>query len=460
MYANIDENVDSHIKRIQEFLRQPSVASQDMGMRDCAKLLLGYLEKLGFEDLELVETDRHPVVCGRYDAGSPTTLVVHGMYDTGAVANEKDWASPPFSAEIKEFDGLGRCIVAPGALRKSPNATFVNALESILAVEDTLPVNVVFNVEGEHSLMSPNYPQFYEKYKDKVRDADAVFWPMLTQERNGVAMVEYGHKGMMGFTLELTGKSWGRGPQEVALHSADAAIVDNTQWRLMSALVTMTARDGKEITIDGFKESVAPPTKEELDLTDERLSDFDEEAMKKEFKILNFADDLHGRDLLVKHLFDPVLCLGNVGGGSPRPAPYPVSKVEVHVRLVPNMTVKGVLHQVEDHLQKRGYSEIKVRPQYGVPWIRTKSDHPVARATIAAYDEFDCPIEVWPTGTKTPPTGVYPLPYMQGGLGYGKTGVNELTLVDGSGRLAGVAGAEKYFVSFLFNYARLSKTDS
>ena len=44
--------------RVQEFLRQPSVASQDFGMRKYAELLLGYLEDLGFNDLELVKTDR------------------------------------------------------------------------------------------------------------------------------------------------------------------------------------------------------------------------------------------------------------------------------------------------------------------------------------------------------------------------------------------------------------------
>lgn len=130
IFEYIDQNIGSHIERVPDFLRQPSVASQDMGMRECAELFLGYIEKLGFGDLELVETDRYPVACGRYDAGSDTTLIIHGMYDTAPVRKEDDWVTPPFKAEISEIDGLGKCIVAPGALRKSPNATFVNALES------------------------------------------------------------------------------------------------------------------------------------------------------------------------------------------------------------------------------------------------------------------------------------------------------------------------------------------
>lgn len=455
IYENIDKNIEKHIHRVQEFLRQPSVASQDYGMRDCANLFLSYLEKLGFNDLELVETDRHPVACGRYDAGASTTLVIHGMYDTAPVGDESKWTTPPFDASISMVDGLGKCIIAPGALRKSPNATIVNALESMLEVEGTLPVNVVFNVEGEHGLMSPNYPQFYQKYKDKIKDADAVYWPMLSQEQDGVISVKLGHKGMMGFQLVIDGKEWGRGPTEKPLHNADAGIVDHTTWRLMNALCTMTARDGKDIAIDGYMDDVRKPNTKDRELMNALVPEFNEEHLKQEWKINNFADDLTGAELLERHLFQPVFCIGNIHGGAPRPAAYPVSMVDVHIRLVPDQSVEGILQKVRNHLDKRGYTEVQIKPQYGVPWIKTEFDDPLAQASIQSYDEFNSSYELWPTGTKTPPTGVYHLPYMDGGLGYGRRGLNELMVVESTDEIAGVADCEKYFVSLLKNYANL-----
>jgi acetylornithine deacetylase/succinyl-diaminopimelate desuccinylase-like protein len=457
IFQYIDKNAKDHIARVQEFLRQPSVARQDLGMRECGELLLSYLENLGFKDLELVETDRHPVACGRYDAGSDTTLIIHGMYDTGPAGNEEDWITPPFEARITKIKNLGNCIIAPGALRKAPNATFINAVEAILEVDGNLPVNLVFNVEGEHGLMSPNYPQFYEKYKHKIKDATAVFWPMSNQELDGSIVVKLGNKGMMGFQLECNGKNWGKGPTERPLHSADSMIVDNTTWRLMNALCTMTADDGNKIMIDGYFDDITPPSKEEIKMVDELLGEFDENALKEEFKVNKFVDDLHGKDLLMRHLFSPVLCIGNIHGGGPRPAPYPVSKTDVHIRLVPNQSVEGILQKVRAHLDQRGYTEIKIKPQYGVPWTRTRYDDPLAKATEGAYEALGYEYQLWPTGTKTPPTGVYELPYMDGGLGYGTRGLNELTVVDDIGKIAGIAKCEKYYVSMLYQYGELTK---
>lgn len=456
IYDKIDQNIENHTKRVQEFLRQPSVASQDYGMRDCANLFLKYIEKLGFQDLELVETDRHPVACGRYDSGSDTTLVVHGMYDTAPTRNENEWSSPPFDASIKYIENLGNCIIGLGALRKSPNAIFVNALEAILNVEENLPVNIVFNIEGEHGLMSPNYPQFYQKYKNKIKDADAVFWPMLSQNQDGKISVLLGHKGMMGFQLICDAQTWGRGPLERPLHNADAGIVDNTTWRLMDALSTMTSRAGKDIIIDRYMEDIKQPNQKDLEFLNKLVKEFDTVKLKEEWKINNFADDLEGAELLQKHLFSPVFCIGNIHGGAPRPAPYPVSKVDVHIRLVPDQSVEGILQKIRNHLDLRGYNEIQIKPNYGVPWIKTRFEDPLVSASIKSYKEFNCSYEIWPNGTKTPPTGVYNLPYLDGGLGYGRRGINELMVKDTNNRIAGIAECEKYFVSLLYHYSKAS----
>jgi acetylornithine deacetylase/succinyl-diaminopimelate desuccinylase-like protein len=279
---------------------------------------------------------------------------------------------------------------------------------------------------------------------------------MANQEQDGSIIVKLGNKGMMGFQLECNGKDWGKGPTEHRLHNADSGIVDNTTWRLMNALCTMTAEDGNQIVIDDYYDDILPPTEEEEKMVDNILGEFNEEALRANLKVDRFVDDLHGKDLLMRYLFSPVFCIGNIHGGQPRPAMYPVSKVDVHIRLIPNQTVEGILQKVRSHLDKRGYTEIKINPVYGVPWTRTKSDDPLAKATMGAYDNLGFDYEVRPTGTRTPPTGVYELPYMDGGLGYGRRGLNELMVVDDVGKIAGIAKCEKYYVMFLKKYAELS----
>ena len=50
--------------------------------------------------------------------------------------------------------------MARGAVnQKGPQRAFLNALESIIAVEGTLPVNIMIAAEGEEELGSPHYPQ-------------------------------------------------------------------------------------------------------------------------------------------------------------------------------------------------------------------------------------------------------------------------------------------------------------
>ena len=82
VYDHIDERFDEHVAKVQELIRQPSISSENRGIRECAQLIRGYFEKLGCVDAELAETSGNPVVYGEYDAGAKKTVLVYMMYDT------------------------------------------------------------------------------------------------------------------------------------------------------------------------------------------------------------------------------------------------------------------------------------------------------------------------------------------------------------------------------------------
>ena len=128
VYAHIDKNYDPHLTRIQEFVRQKSISSQDIGMRDCANLLAGYIRELGAKT-ELAETDGYPVVFGKYDVGAPRMLLIYCLYDV-VYAVEKEWSSPPFAANLVQMPGIGRAIIGRGvANQKGPLCALINAMQ-------------------------------------------------------------------------------------------------------------------------------------------------------------------------------------------------------------------------------------------------------------------------------------------------------------------------------------------
>ena len=120
---------DSHLSRFLDYIRQPSVSALDWGLREMADLLAGEIRELGGE-AEVIQTAELPVVFGYIDVGAKKTLLFHGLYDV-TPAEEPNWVVSPFEPEIRELEGLGRCVIGRGAEdAKSGIAAAVNALSA------------------------------------------------------------------------------------------------------------------------------------------------------------------------------------------------------------------------------------------------------------------------------------------------------------------------------------------
>ena len=138
IHSHIASNKARHIARVQEYLRQPSVSSWGLGIKECAELLMSYFQRLGSKEVELVKTEGNPGVWAYYDAGAPKTISFYIMYDTQPF-DEKEWGSPPLAANIVKMAPFGDVIMARGAVNdKGADAMVFNALDSILEVEGKL----------------------------------------------------------------------------------------------------------------------------------------------------------------------------------------------------------------------------------------------------------------------------------------------------------------------------------
>jgi len=477
IYSAIDQNIEEHVGRILRLISQPSIAAQNIGMRECAELVRQLFLEAGCRRAEVYDTPGQPVVYGELECGAPVTLGVYMMYDVKQVEGQK-WTlvEDPFKPRVVEMPPFKRVIVGRGAVNsKGPMQAFLNAVREAMRVTGgRLPVNLRFIAEGEEEISSPNLYGFVSSHKELFEGCSAVIMPFAAQDTRGEVSLHLGCKGVFEFELECSGESWGRGPTRSEIHSSYAPIVESPVWRLIRALGTMKAdpQDPERVTVEGFYESVAAPTEEELGMMRTLASRLDFEAIKQSLGVKVFWRNLEGGvDTLVKLLYEPTLNIQGIHGGYTGPGfmtilPNRVS-VKLEVRLVPNMEAGEVLAKIRRHLDTHGYQDIRVTAtdddfgrKVGEKWAKVDPKAPIVSAAIEAYRELGYDPQVWPRLAGTAPIHVFTnpplrLPLVIFGLGHGGRAhaPDEYYVLDDTGKVKGLAAAEKSFVKLLYKAA-------
>ncbi|MGH7501931.1 MAG: M20/M25/M40 family metallo-hydrolase [Longimicrobiales bacterium] len=464
IYQHIDDNLDAHIANVQRWLRQPSVSAQNIGIQEMAAMLRDDLRRLGFQEAELVPTSGHPGVWGFYDAAAERTLVLYMMYDVQPV-EPADWRSPPFEANLVDHE-LGTVVMARGATnQKGPERAFLNAVASILAVDGTLPVNLMVAAEGEEELGSPNYPEVIDRYEGRLRTADGVVFPFNSQDGAGDFEMSLGVKGILYFEIEARGGEAG-GPKDAEIHGSYKAIVDAPAIRLVQALATLTSRDGNTIAIPGYTDGVRPPTLEEQRLINGMASRWNDQRLLDQMGVDHWIDGMTGRVAIMRYLYAPTLNIngmwsGYTGEGTKTILPH-VATAKVDSRLPPGLDPDTALAMIRRHLDSNGFADVEIRQLSGYPAAQTSVDAPLVRAAISVFRKYGYTPTVSPRLAGSAPfyqfTERLGLPLVFSGLGHGSGAhaPNEYMLIEpkeGS-RVVGLAGIEKAYVDLLFALAR------
>jgi acetylornithine deacetylase/succinyl-diaminopimelate desuccinylase-like protein len=471
VFRYIEAHKEQHVARLQEFVRQPSVSATGEGISECADMLAGYLRDLGCQEVELVPTDGHPGIFAYYDAGAPRTIVNYGMYDVNAV-NAAEWEHEPFSGDLLPYKGYERVLYGRGAFfAKGPYLAWLNALESIIAVEGTLPVNIAFVIEGEEEIGSPHFDQVLEPYRERLSAADACLTLGVAQNAEGELSVFLGNKGFLYFELEANGAAWGRGPAGGSVHGSTQTIVDSPAWRLVHALATLTEADGHTVRIDGFSDNLAPPSAGDMELLERIASRFENPNWNAIIpnlgpgRVEHFVDDLDGVDLLRRYAFTPTLNIDGLYGGYTGPGTPTFSLPDrvvanMDIRLVPDQEPDEIHQKLRDHLDRHGYDDIEIRMISSYTWAKTPIESAVAQANVRAYERLGIDPLVWPLrGTSGPWylfNRVLGLPTVKdGGLGHGRGfhAPDEFLVIDGDGTVGGLVECEQSHVEILFSYA-------
>jgi acetylornithine deacetylase/succinyl-diaminopimelate desuccinylase-like protein len=463
VYAYIDANQERHLENLRRWLSQPSISAQDVGIRDMAEMVRGDLAGMGFREADLVPTDGHPGVWGYYDAGADRTLMVYMMYDVQPV-NEAEWRSPPFEARIVETE-LGEVLMARGATnQKGPQRAFLNALEAIIAVHGSLPVNLMITAEGEEELGSPHYHQIVGRYEDRLRTADGVFFPFNSQNRAGEVGMPLGVKGILYTEMEARGGPHG-GPTRAEIHGSYKALVDAPAWRLVQALASLTTPDGNTIAVPGYYDPVRSPTPEEERLMNHMLATWSDEELQGIFGVERWIDGITGRDAVARLLYHPTLNIngmwsGYTGEGVMTILPHRAT-AKVDSRLPPGHHPDTAVAMIRRHLDDRGFDDVEIRVLSGYPPANTSVEEDVVQATLGVFRKRGLEPRVSPWLGGSAPFYEFSdrlgLPLAFAGLGHGSGAhaPNEYMVIrpaEGSG-IAGLAEIEKAYVDILFALA-------
>jgi acetylornithine deacetylase/succinyl-diaminopimelate desuccinylase-like protein len=447
----IDAHWDAHLARTREFLRQPSISAQNVGVRQAADLLRGWLEAEGAR-VEYHGRETHPVLYAEWDVGAPKTLLVYGMYDVQPV-DDQVWTTPPFAADIWDHPEGGESLVARGACNsKGPLMAFLHAVAALRATSG-LPLNIKWTIEGEEEIGSLALSEFYQRQRERLA-ADAAFEPFWSQwTMDGAPHLTLGTKGVIGLEFISRAGEWG-GPTEV-VHSSVGPWVRSPAWRLVRALSTLVD-EYQDLNVEGI------PRLGEITEDDERLlrrlaETFDVNEALTNLRTARLKRDLPPYELLRQMQFAPVLNINGLKSGYLGEGSHTIIPTEARalcdLRMAPGMKVQETYQAIVDHLARHGFGDIEVIMDSGYPAARTPLSAPVVQALIAAYRAHGFEPVIRPVEASATPyylfTDVLGVPFTWGGLGAagGSHGPDEWCAV------AGLKALEKSAATFLVAFA-------
>src|SRR6059036_3379472 len=235
--TEIRKRHNEDVQRLQQWIRQPSIAAENHGVNEGCELTMRMLREAGFNQVKKVPTEGQPGIFATLDAGAPKTLALYFMYDVKQV-DPSEWSSPPWDAAIVDRPGLGKILIGRGAVnQKGPEAAFLAALHAIRGAGRKVPLNLVFVAEGEEEIGSPHFPQIVRRPEvhAALKRCSGIFMPSASQGLDGDVTVTLGAKGVVELELVSSGERWGRGPRK-DVHSSNKARLDSpaciSSWRL------------------------------------------------------------------------------------------------------------------------------------------------------------------------------------------------------------------------------------
>ncbi len=468
IFQEIEKRHDESLKRLQAWMRQPSIAAENKGVNEGCEMTIQMLREAGFQTATKIPTDGQPGIFATLDAGAPRTMGVYFMYDVKQADGE--WSSPPWDAALIDKPGFGKIVLGRGAVnQKGPQACFLAALHAIHGAGKKSPMNLVLIAEGEEEIGSPHFPQVVRRPEvlNALKRCQGVIMPSASQMPDGSISITLGAKGVIEVQLISSGERWGRGPTR-EVHSSNKARLDSPAWHLVKALNTLVADDGNTPAIAGLADKARPLSAEDKAMIADAAKRMNENVAKQQLGAKRWMRDASWQEALEMWQSQPTVNIqglvgGYIGPGGKTALPAK-AEAKLDLRLVPDMKAEEAFAALKAHLQKHGYGDIEARMSGGYDPNSTPRNTAVIRAQEAVYKRSGVDPIILPRSAGSWPGYVFTgeplkLPAGHFGLGHGSGAhaPDEYFVIESSNpKVQGMDGAIRSQVEYLYELAVIS----
>tara|TARA_B100001057_G_scaffold2458_1_gene2243 strand:+ start:1331 stop:2716 length:1386 start_codon:yes stop_codon:yes gene_type:complete len=358
MYLLSNSKKEKYLNELIDFLKIPSISADTNyknSVRKAAKWLSNSISKTGCENVEIIETNGHPIVYGEkiIDENLPTILV-YGHYDVQPPDPLNLWDNPPFEPVIKRTKNHPEgAIYARGACDdKGQTFMHIKALE-IMISKNELPCNVKLMIEGEEEVGSSNL-EFFVRQNQKKLKSDVILISDTGILNNDQPSITTGLRGLSYMEVKLTGPNRD-------LHSGLYGGTVANPINLLCQMISSLKDENNKITIPGFYDDI-------LDVSDSEREEmskvpFDLELFKKSLSI----DSVYGEKGFTtpeRKSIRPTLDVNGIWGGYSGEGAKTVipseASAKISMRLVPNQNWKKISELFIKHFKSIAPDSVNV----------------------------------------------------------------------------------------------------
>ena len=391
-----DEVAQHYFEVLRTLISKKSIFAQQIGLKEVATYL-GEIFTAAGAKVMIDDSYTAPFVLAEFQSDNPEakTIIFYHHYDTVPADNDQPWTNDPFTLSVHYGVMYGRGVDDD----KGHITARLTAVRKYIREQGSLPVNIIFMMEGAEESASTDLDKYLAKHKKHLRGADLLVWEQGTRNNLGQLEISGGNKGIVTFDMSVRSA-------EVDIHSSYGGIVNSASWYLMDAISSLRSADGR-ILVEGIYEQVQEPNERELALIAQYALKTPEEL--KEIYGLQLPVLKEDRqEFLRRFYFEPAINIEGFGSGyqgqgvkTILPA-YASAKMEV--RLVPGLEPRDVLDKIRKQLDKNGYDQVELTYTLGEMSYRSDMSAPsILNVIELAKDFYPEGISVLPTSAGTGP---------------------------------------------------------
>ncbi len=374
------QNHPRFLDELKALLRIPSISTLPENKDDCrkaAETIKAELTRIGLQNARLIETESHPLVYADWlkAAGKPTVLI-YGHYDVQPVDPLDEWLSPPF----EPVERNGNLYARGSADDKGQIWAQIKALESLMAANKALPINVRVLFEGDEEVGGEGIAALVAS---KPADLKADFALVSDTElfAPGLPTLCVGLRGMIYTELEVRGA-------KTDLHSGMYGGAAPNPFVSIAHILAKLKNEEGHILIPGFYDGIIPPSPEELAAW--RSLPFDEEQYRIHEVGSSQLVGEAGYSVLERTWARPTLDVHGIPGGftgAGAKTVIPAKAVaKVSMRLVPGMTPAKAFELYKSYVEKIAPAGVEVEVRLihsGDPCLIPVNNRYIKAATLA-----------------------------------------------------------------------------